>query len=393
MRITNVRATVLSAVPEGGGVIFGIGDYSTFVSVLVEVTADNGLAGYGEALARRGPQMTKIAVENLLAPVLVGEDPRSIGKLWLGMMDRLRRWGHSRGVAVEAISGVDTALWDLVGKYENRPVSAMLYGVGRSEVPCYASSVYIAEQDVMVAEAVAQAEHGYDTIKIKIGRGRDQGSLMDDVEALTAIRAAVGPRVRLCIDANGEYDTATALQLVRHIEPLDIAWFEEPLPPDDRNGYLRLRELTRIPLARGETDFAVFDFRELVESRTVDVLQPDLGRCAGITGAWQVSALAYAANLALAPHSGFSGGLSQLAALQLSAASPALSRLEYMFIDNPVRDIFAVSYPQPVQGMLTVPQAPGLGLELDRQKIAEYAENAERVSHADEHPTQGAGWR
>jgi L-alanine-DL-glutamate epimerase-like enolase superfamily enzyme len=354
-------------------VTIGIGEYTRYTCVLVEVESDDGYIGYGEAIARRAPQMTCTAVESLLAPVLLGKDPRDIGALWVAMFDQLRRWGHAGGVVVEAMSGVDTALWDLVGKAEGQPIWRLLHGAGRREVEVYGSSVCIADVETMCLEAARQADRGFPALKVKIGRGRDAGGPLVDVDALTRIREVVAPSIELVVDANGAYDAGGAIRMARHLEALDIGWFEEPVPPDDLDGYQRLRDAIRVPLARGETDFSVFTFRDLFTRRLLDVVQPDLGRCGGITGANQVATLAYAHNVAFAPHTGLSGGISQLAALHVAAAAPTLLRLEHMFIDNPLREIFVGGYPLAHDGFVPVPQAPGLGLEIDEDKIREFA--------------------
>jgi D-galactarolactone cycloisomerase len=368
MKIESVRSRVLAARPERG-VTFGIGEFNEYVGVLVEVETDTGLVGHGEAIARRGAAMTAAAVDSLLAPVLIGEDPEDILGLWLRMIDQLRRWGHTAGVVVEAISGVDIAIWDLVGKAHGEPIWRLLRGAGRRRVPVYASSVYIADVDTMVAEACEQAGRGFPALKVKIGRGEKAGGRAADAEALERIREAVGPQVELYVDANGAYDAATAIRMARDLERLDIGWFEEPLPPDDLSGYERLHAASRVPLARGETDFSVFSFRDLITRRLVDVVQPDLARCGGITSAQQIWALTYAHNLAFAPHTGFSGGISHLAALHVAAASPTLLRLEYMFIDNPLREMFVGGYPRAQDGLVEVPEAPGLGLEIDAARV------------------------
>ncbi|GIH17803.1 mandelate racemase/muconate lactonizing enzyme family protein [Rugosimonospora africana] len=372
MKIAHVRARLLEATPEVG-VTFGIGAFTTFSMVLVEITTDDGLVGYGEAIARRGGMMTAAAVESLLADVLVGEDPANVEGLWVRMVDRLRRWGHSGGVVIEAISGVDVALWDLIGKAYGLPVWRLLAGAGRTEVPCYASSVYINEIDVMVAEALDQQRRGFSELKVKIGRPEHEGGQRRDLEALAAIREAVGDSMALYVDANGAYDAAGAIRMGRAMEALGIRWFEEPVPPDDLAGYERVHAMTSTPLARGETDFGLFSMRDVIERRLVDVVQPDLARCGGITAARHVWTLTYGANLAFAPHTGFSGGLSHLAALHVAAAAPNLLSLEYMYIDNPLREIFVGGYPMARDGRVTVPDGPGLGLDIDRDKVAAYA--------------------
>lgn len=371
MTINRVEARLLEATPEQG-VTFGIGAFDTYSMVLVEITDDQGRTGYGEAIARRGGSMTAEAVRSLLAPVLLGADEADIEGLWVGMVNQLRRWGHTSGVVMEAISGVDVALWDLAGQRANLPTWKLLAGAGRDVVPVYASSVYIADRDTMVAEALEQKARGFDRIKVKIGRTLEEGGEREDLAVLREIRAAVGDEVVLVVDANGAYDTATAIKVGRAMEEVDIRWFEEPVPTDDLAGYERLHLMTSTPLARGETDFGIFTMQEVINRRLVDVVQPDLARCGGITGARHVWTLAYGANVAFAPHTGFSGGLSQLAALHVAAAAPELLALEYMFIDNPAREIFVGGYPRPESGRLAAPTAPGLGLQLDLELIEKF---------------------
>lgn len=369
--IRSVRARLLEATPQAG-VVFGAGDFTTYSMVLVEIEDDDGRVGYGEALARHGGAMTALAVESLLAPALVGADPRNIEGLWVEMITRLRPWGHVSGAVMEAVSGVDTALWDLVGKIDGRPVWQLLAGAGRAEVPVYASSVYIADVDTMVAQAVEQQARGFKRLKVKIGRKPQEGGQTADLEALRAIRDAVGDDLVLVVDANGAYDAADAIRMGRAMEALDIRWFEEPVYMDDLGGYEQIHAMTSVPLARGESDFGIFTMRDVIERRLVDVVQPDIGRCGGVTGARHIWTLAFAHNLGFAPHTGFSGGVSQLAAIHVAAAAPQLLALEYMFIDNPCREIFVGGYPEAADGFLKVPQAPGLGLELDMDKVERY---------------------
>jgi L-alanine-DL-glutamate epimerase-like enolase superfamily enzyme len=377
MKIESVNATLLEATPEAG-VTFGIGAFNTYSMVLVEIRSDDGHVGYGEAIARRGGQMTATAVTGLLRDVLLGADPRNIEGLWVAMVDQLRRWGHTSGVVMEAVSGVDCALWDLVGKAEGKPVWQLLAGAGRELVPVYSSSVYISDVDSMVKEAVEQKERGFARLKVKIGRAPSEGGQGADLQALAAIREAVGDELILVVDANGAYDAADAIRMGRHMEALDIRWFEEPVPADDLAGYARVHAMTATPLARGETDFGIFTMRDVIERRLIDVVQPDLARCGGITGARHVWTLAYAANLAFAPHTGFSGGLSQIAALHAAAAAPGLLCLEHMFIDNPLREIFTGGYPVARNGYLETPSSPGFGVDLDEEKVARYSVPATR---------------
>src|SRR5262249_13831901 len=151
------------------------------------------------------------------------------------------RFGHDGGIVVEAISGVDTALWDIAGKVLERPISELLMGAGRTQVPVYASSVYLDTADVMIAETRQQLDAGFTTVKLKVGHAESDGGRRADVEKIRLIREAVGPQVDLGVDANSAYDAATAVLVARELEKLDVCFFEEPVHPDDIEGYARVR--------------------------------------------------------------------------------------------------------------------------------------------------------
>jgi D-galactarolactone cycloisomerase len=371
VKITEVSARVLRARPERS-IVFAGGRYPEFSAALVQVDTDEGVTGYGEAIARAGAESTKAAVESLLGPAVTGEDPANIERLYWLMIDQLRRFGHAGGIVVEAISGIDTALWDIAGKAAGRPIRDLLYGAGRRSVAVYASSVYIDTTEAMIGQTREQVAAGFTTVKLKVGHAAADGGKRADVEKIAAIREAVGPDIALGVDANSAYDAADAAWVARRLEDLDIAFFEEPCHPDDIEGYARVRAQSAVPLAGGETLFLLYGFNDYLRRGLLDVVQPDLARCGGVTGARQVATLAQAHRMRLAPHTGFSGGISQLAALQVAAAAAELHLLEYMFIDNPLRDIFKGGYPRPAGGVLEVPSGPGLGLELDLDAVDRY---------------------
>jgi len=371
MKITSVRCRMLAGtLPKP--IQFGIGAFPTFSATLVQIATDDGLSGLGECIVRRAPRVTRTVVEEMLAPLLIGRDPHDAEGLWDEMFRQLRGWGHYRGFVFEAISGVDTALWDILGKAAGLPVYKVLGGAGRDRVPCYASSVYFDDIPTMVDEARAQVAAGHRAIKVKIGRPPQLGGRRQDVASVKAIREAVGPEVDIMLDVNSAYDAATAITVCRQLEDDDITWIEEPVPPDDLDGYRKVREGQGIPVAAGESEFGVFGFRELIGRGAIDIVQPDVGRVGGFTGARRVGALVHAYNLRYAPHTGFSAGVSHLAALHVAAAVPNLMTYEYFFAPNPLRDLFTEPFPAPVRGFIDVPRTPGLGLEVDERVVRKF---------------------
>src|SRR3989441_10004938 len=199
MKIKTVKCRMFSGTLDRP-IHFGIGAFPAFTATLVEVTTDDGLVGMGECIVRKAPHVTKAVVDQMFAPFLVGRDPRDAEGLWEEMFRQLRGWGHYRGFVFEALSGIDTALWDILGKAAGLPVYKVLGGAGRSRVPCYASSVYFAGVNEMAAQAAGQAGRGHTGIKVKIGRSAQMGGRRMDVASLRAIREAVGPTVDLMVD-------------------------------------------------------------------------------------------------------------------------------------------------------------------------------------------------
>ena len=371
MRIARLETYVLEARLEKP-IQFGIGPYGAFTATLVELTTDDGITGIGECIARKAPRVTDTVLRDLLWPVIQGRDPRDAGGIWDDELRQLRGWGHYRGFVQEAMSGVDQALWDIVAQAQGIPLYKALGGAGRDRVPVYASSVYIADLDTMQRETREQVEKGHTALKMKVGRTAELGGLRMDVESVRAVREAAGPAIEIGVDVNSAYDAATAIRFCDQVEMYDITFLEEPVYPDDIDGYEQIRRHTTIGLACGESEFGIFGFRELLRRRAIDIVQPDIARVGGFTAGMRLGALVHAHNVRYAPHTGFSCGVAQLATLHLAAAVPNLWKSELMFIDNPLAEIFTEPLPKAKDGVVDVPKRPGMGLALDKKKIAKY---------------------
>ncbi len=374
LKIARLATHVLEGTAERT-IQFGAGSYGTFTATLVEITTDDGITGVGECIARRAPKVVDTVVRDLLWPVVEGRDPRDVAGLWDEMQARLRPWGHYRGFVQEGISGIDQALWDILAQAEGVPLYKALRGAGHDRVPVYGSKVYTADLPAMAREAEGAVARGHKAIKIQLGRSAEFGGPSADVEVCRTIREAVGPLIEVGADVNSAYDAGTAMRVCERIVRYDLAFLEEPVFPDDLDGYERIRRVSSVPLACGESEFGTYGFRELFRRGLIDVAQPDVARVGGYTAALRVGTLVQAHDLRYAPHTGFSCGVAQVASLHLSAAVPNLWRCEWMWIDNPLAEIFEEPLPQPKDGVITMPTRPGLGLTLDRKKLARFRVN------------------
>lgn len=366
MKITAVRSYILStSMPKP----LCLGNYviEKVYATIVEIMTDEGISGVGEAIARLGPCATKSIIDDMLGPCIIGSDPMEIEQLWERMFNLMRFRGHSRGYFMEAISGVDIALWDVTGKVLGLPVHRLMMGCNRPEVPVYASSVFWDSPAIMAATAADLVEKGYLPVKVKVGQGVEA-----DYKCLEAIRQTAGTKIQLMVDANGAYNCIDAIRLGRKLEQIDVCWFEEPIPPDDLDGYRTLSKKLDIPIASGECEFSIYGMRNLIESG-IQIIQPDVTRAGGITGVHKMVTLAQAFHVPYSPHIGFGSSVCMDASLHLAAAVPNFMIAEYMVVDNPLVDSLLVEpIPIPKNGMIEIPHGPGLGIEINREALEKY---------------------
>ena len=350
------------------------GRTTSFDATLVRIDTECGLTGWGEAKAQVGSmaasQALTVMINEEFAPLLVGEDPRDITRLWETLYSGTRahyalREGRvfpvlgRRGITVSAISGVDCALWDILGKSLGVPVWRLLGGRRGEKMPAYASGGW-AGPDKIGDELLGYiARGGFGAVKMRVGI--IDGDPRHSARRVRAAREALGPEVGLMCDAHGTLSVAEARRFCRLVEEDNLAWFEEPVTADDKRGQAEVRATTDIPIASGESEFTRHDFRDLAALAAVDIMQPDLAICGGITEAMRISAIASAFNLKLAPHL-WAGAPAFAAGLQVAAASPAGFIVEYSLGANPllhdlVEEDFLVN-----DGMIEVPDRPGLGI-------------------------------
>lgn len=353
--------------------------FAGYRAILVRIETDEGVTGVGEGLSRLAPRAGAAIIDEL-RPLLIGRDPMALDVLWEDLFATMSNRGHNRGFMLEAISAIDIALWDIAAKSVGMPTYALLGGAHATEIPCYASSVRIKAPEEAAADACALVEEGFDAIKLKVGRGK--GRIGEDIDAINAVREAIGPDRGLMVDANCGYELAEATALGRELEHLGVAWFEEPLSPDDLQGYRELKRRIAVPIAAGETWFTRYDFRSALVTDAVDIVQPDVSRCGGLSEARKIAWLASAFHKQFAPHTGQSSIVCLMASLHLAASVPNTLTYEFVTADwsarnaNPLR----VSLASPTMESLRtgsrvrLPAGPGHGIELDWETVMDYVQ-------------------
>jgi D-galactarolactone cycloisomerase len=318
-------------------------------------------------------------IQDGYAPLLIGADPFQSLVIWDFLYNRTRDQGQ-KGLPIAALSAIDIALWDIKGKALGVPIYKLLGGAYRSRARVYATGLYEPQhvpsiKDALVAEALGYKASGFSAMKLKVGYGIDT-----DMEYVRAVREAIGDEIKLMVDANHAYNAAEAVRLARRMEDYDVYWLEEPVPPEDIDGYVEVKQNSNILITGGECEYTRFGFRELITRRAVDVLQPDLCAAGGFTEMMRILSLASAWNVPLIPHVwgtniGLAGALQLFAVLPNfpERRFPAEPLFEYDRSPHPFRD--KVTHEQFVMkdGYLDIPERPGLGVTLDMDYIREHA--------------------
>ena len=374
MKIRDVKTYVLDAA-LAEPFAYSQAWYERRGACLVEIVGEDGNSGWGEAF---GPARLTAPIVEYYKPLLIGEDALATERHWQTLYNRLRDHGQ-KGLAIEALSAVDIALWDLKGRHLGVSVHRLLGGPLRRRVEAYATGFYRKRHGdplaYLVAEAHERVAAGFTAIKLKLGFGLDA-----DVRLCETVRRAIGPGIRIMVDANHAYDALGAIQLGRRIEPLDIAWFEEPVPPEDLAGYREVKAALTMPIAGGEAEFTRWGFRPLITERLVDILQPDIAAAGGISETKKIADMANAFGVRVNPHV-WGTGVALAASLQLIAAlphnppglHPIEPLLEFDQSEHPIRMAVLAEPIVQQDGWVEIPDRPGLGIEVDRDALAKFA--------------------
>jgi L-alanine-DL-glutamate epimerase-like enolase superfamily enzyme len=271
--------------------------------LIVEVFSDDGHVGLGNAALT--PKITKQVIDLYLKPLLIGQEPWDIERLWQHMYRKTMAFGR-KGIGMVAISAVDIALWDLLGKSAGQPVYRLLGGRTKARIPVYASRLYSVELSELEAEAKRYQEEGYQAMKLRFGWGPAAGpaGIERNLALVRTVREAVGEGIDVMADAYMGWTLDYAKRMLPLLEPFRLRWLEEPLIPDDILGYAELKSYGRIPIAGGEHEFTLYGFRELLEAHALDYIQFDTNRVGGLTQARKIAALAEAHSVPVIPHAG-----------------------------------------------------------------------------------------
>jgi D-galactarolactone cycloisomerase len=379
MKITDLKIHVLKT-SLAEPFAFSQGWVRSRSATLLEVLTDSGPSGWGEAFAQglEPPEIAATVLDKALRPLLIGSDPLDVEVLWHRMYHMTRDYGR-KGSVLAAISAVDMALWDIAGKHYAVPVHKLLGGAFRSRVQPYATGFYRikgqGEASRLAEEAIRHFEAGFSHMKVKLGFGVD-----DDIAVMRAIgRAIQGKPVRLMVDTNHAYGRAEALRLGRALAEYDLRWYEEPVVPEDLPGYVEMRRQLSMPIAGGENEHSLYGFGELLSAGAVDVVQPDLGSCGGLSTGKHVIALAQAHGIQVNPHV-WGSAVAQAASLQFLAAVPVAHHslfaqepiLEYDRSSHPFRSLLVKQPIEQIGGWVEVPTRHGLGVEVDRSVLEKF---------------------
>lgn len=340
---------------------------------LIEVETEDGVIGIGEAW---GPARATAGYLEVIRDAYIGRELYDRELIWSELIGRRYHLGLQNQLTA-CVSGINIAIYDAMGKTLGLPVCKLVGGLGRDRIPVYASGGYLTgdPDNQLEAQLERVADQGFPAAKFKIGINP-----RSDEERVRLARRILGEDMQLLVDVNGNYTVDLALESMRRIAPYGIGFYEEPLPPQDFRGYQVLSARAPVPIATGEALYTVWDFERLIAARAVDVVQPDLTLCGGLDQARGIALLCQLHNVRFSPHVwGSAVGLA--AAVHFVAALPgyphtdhvpAPALIEYDVGDNPLRDELLTRPLRPVNGRLTVPEGPGLGIELDPEAVRRF---------------------
>ena len=358
MKITEINSVVLQP----------------FAWVLVKVKTDQGITGIGEAY--HGAGVHQIVTDHRIQRTLIGKDPLNVDRCFRDMMRGQSASGYYQGAVMSAISGIEMALWDIKGQAFGAPIWQMLGGKFRDTVRVY-NDCHAGEDDSpesYAAKAVEVEARGFDAIKFDIdplpsrrdeyNRGIRNKDIKYYIDVVTAIRNALHPDTDLAIDAHWAYTPVDILKVAKEFEHLDLLWLEDPIPAENIEAMLRVKNSTRTPICTGENFYTRHGFRELIQSQAADIVTPDIAKAGGLLESKRIAELADLYYMPLAPHN-ICSPIGTYAMMHVCAAVPNFLALEFHHLDNELWSNLTIEGPIIVDGHISVPDKPGLGITLN----------------------------
>ena len=339
--------------------------------LLVEIFTSDGLVGIGNAAL--APQITKQVIDEYLKPLLLGAEVWDIEFLWQHMYRKTLAFGR-KGIGMVAISAVDIALWDLLGKSAKQPVYRLLGGRTKERIPVYASRLYNMPLESLAAEATRYKNEGYKAMKLRFGWGPQDGAagMHRNLELVRTVRDAVGEEIDVMADAYMGWTLDYAKRMLPLLEPLHLRWLEEAVVPDDIHGYAELKSYGRVPIAGGEHEFTLYGFRELLEARALDYIQFDTNRVGGISQARKIAALAEAYSVPVVPHAGQMHNYHVVMAGMNSPMAEFFPPVD-VEVGNELFWYIFKGEPKPNDGFIDLDDSiPGLGLTVDEEALTSF---------------------
>ena len=372
MKITKVEGLLLSAaLPEKDIVRWSGGEIVVAHAALVRIETDEGVSGLGDTYAGGWfyPRAAQALLEHF-EPLLLGEDPRDVPRLAHNLWSKSQYWGRV-GAAVNAISAIENALWDIAGKACGMPVWQLLGGLAHESLALYASAGLDKAPKHTVSELEAYVEQGFNAVKIRVST-----DLTRAVDKVRLCRETLGDNVELMVDAvmgshPDPWRAKDAIRFARAVEAFDVSWLEEPCAAWDIDGHAQVRRATTIPVSGGETSYTVHEYRRFLDAQALDIVQPDACTSGGLLECTRIAALAGARGVRVAPHA-WGSAATVLANLHWAFTCPSVFIHEYPTWGFPLRDALLVEPLRIENGRVYPPTAPGLGVALSRDVIERY---------------------
>ncbi len=369
MKVTDLKTTLLS-IPHKEPEYVSTGIRRGVTELLIEIETDEGITGLGECICRPNAEVIEAAVLSA-QPYLIGKDPRNINAI-VSNFKYLGNWNFFERIGNVVLGGVETALWDILGKFARLPLYSLLGGLLRERIPIF---YYLPRLglDEMALRARKAVEEGYKTVFFKVGH-----DIHGDIEAVEAVRDAVGKRINIRIDANEAWTPGTAIRVIKQMEQYDIEWVKEPVMMKDLSALAHVRRAVKTPIAANQSSWTLYDVKDVLHQGAADVLVIDQWQVGGLSAYKKSAALAEAYGIGMNHHSWGETSVGHFAAFHVVASSPNFLYANQSYLGMREEDIIKGGLPEIEEGCVRVPHGPGIGVELDPDRVNQAAERYQK---------------